>query len=245
MICSVDMEHEQALQNAQERIEHKQYCADIIRRLERTSGDECLLQRYTEVSREWLDSTAIKALVIGGNVTDWAVYDKKNLHELRKVVQGAMLPILGLCGGLQFIAMTHGVHLGPIRRLNEGEKDTREDYGPGYFKEWDFTRVKVLKSHSLFNGLEDPTFLEAHYLELKEIPKSFELLASTDDCRIQVIKQIGKLVYGTQFHPEAYIATPPNQHNWLVDLVYPEGYTKRHSDGHKLLINFFQLASIL
>lgn len=240
----MDMEHGQALQNAQERLEHKEYCAHVAKRLEKTSKDECVVRGYTDITREWLDSKAIRALIISGNRTDWASYDQENLRKLGQIIRFTRLPILGICGGLQFIAMTYGAHLGPIRRLKEGEKDPRGDFAPGYFKEWDFTQVEVLKSDPLFDGLEDPTFLEAHYWELKEIPKGFQLLASTDDCRIQAIKRIGKLIYGTQFHPEAYIAKRADSHNRLINRVYPEGYSKRQSDGRKLLVNFFRLAGI-
>lgn len=244
MICYVDLEHEQAHQNVQERIEHERRCAGIALRLKRASGDQCLIKHYADFSRQWLDSMAIKALVLGFSVTDWENYDQENLRELRQTVLAAQLPILGLCGGLQFIALAHGARLDPIRRLNEGEKDPSENYATGYFKEWGFTQVEIIKPDPLFDGLEDPSFLEVHYLELKEIPKGFELLASTNACRIQTIKQTGELVYGLQFHPEAYTAQQANHQNWLVNMVYPDGYSEQHSDGRKLLSNFFQLAGI-
>jgi len=36
------------------------------------------------------------------------------------------------------------------------------------------------------------------------LPPGFTLLASNDVCRIQAIKHESRLVYGVQFHPEAY-----------------------------------------
>jgi anthranilate/para-aminobenzoate synthase component II len=187
---------------------------------------------------------AIRALILGFSVTDWENYDQEDLRELRQTVLAAQLPILGLCGGIQFIGLIHGVCLGPIRRLNKDEKDPSENYATGYFKEWGFTQLEIIKPDPLFDGLQNPSFLEVHYLELKEIPKGFELLASTNACRIQAIKQTGKLVYGLQFHPEAYMAEGANHQNWLVNLVYPDGYSEQHSDGRRLLINFFRLAGI-
>jgi GMP synthase-like glutamine amidotransferase len=47
-------------------------------------------------------------------------------------------------------------------------------------------------------------------------------LASSAECRVQVIKDRKRLVYGVQFHPENYDA--------------------EHSDGRILLENFFRLA---
>ncbi|MCK4471510.1 MAG: hypothetical protein KAW49_06945, partial [Anaerolineae bacterium] len=72
MICYVDIEHEKALQSAEKRMAHQDQCADVKRRLEETSGDDCIVQRYRHVTREWLSELEIRALVISGNVTDWA-----------------------------------------------------------------------------------------------------------------------------------------------------------------------------
>ena len=246
MICYVDIEHEKALQSAEKRVIHQAHCTDVKLRLEETSGDVCLVQHYKRVTRQWLSELEIRALIISGNSTDWAEYDEIDLLEMYRIIRGAELPILGICGGCQLIAMAHGAPLGPIRRLEEGEKDPCKDFAPGYFKGWGFVPVRVLKSDPLLDGLgEEPVFLAAHYWEIKEIPPGFELLASSDICRIQAIKRVGKLVYGTQFHPEAYTEGQGDSHSWLVNLVYPEGHTEERADGRKLLVNFFQAAGIL
>jgi len=245
MICYVDMEHEKALQSAEEKAAHQARCADVKRRLEETSGDVCVVQRYRHVTRQWLSESGIRALIISGNVTDWAEYDEAALAEMYHIIRSAELPILGICGGCQLIAMAHGVSLGPMRRLEEGEEDPYEDFAPGYFKEWGFVPMRVLKSDPLFDGLEEePVFLAAHYWEVKEIPPGFELMASSDTCRIQAIRRVGKLVYGTQFHPEAYTAGQAGRRSWLVNLVYPEGYAEEQADGRRLLVNFFRAAGI-
>lgn len=245
MICYVDMEHARALRSAGEKEEHRRHCADVARRLEETSGDKCVVRRYGDLTQDWLNEMAIGALVLSGNVTDWDAYDEADLRELKAVVRGADLPILGLCGGLQFIAMVHHARMGPIRRLGETEHDPRPDYAPGYFKEWGFKPIQVLKPDPLFDGLrEEPVFLEAHYWEVKEVPEGFDLLASTDVSVVQAIGQVEAPVYGVQFHPEAYVARPIDHESWLIDLVYPEGYAGRQLDGRRLLINFFRLAGI-
>ena len=269
VICYVDMEHESALRDPSKRSEHRAHCADVRQRLEGISGAECIVQRYSAVTREGLDEMGARALVLSGNVTDWEEYDEVDLREMYHIVREAPLPVLGICGGLQFIAMAHGAALGPMRRLATGEEDSNADYAPGYFKEWGFVPVTTLHPDPLFDGLESPTFLEAHYWEVKEVPTAFELLASTDVCRVQAIRRIGEPVYAIQFHPEAYILAPPARHrtqttadgrgqsprngdaqgveerrSWLVNLVYPEGYAERQPDGHRLLVNFFRIAGI-
>jgi GMP synthase-like glutamine amidotransferase len=239
------MEHQVALQSPEERAVHRSHCADVQRRLEETCGDVCVVQHYTQVTQRWLRASGVRALLLGGNVTDWAEYGEVDLLKMYRIIRSAEWPILGLCGGLQLIAMAHGAPLGPMRRLAEGEQDPNAGYGPGYFKEWGFVPVRVLKPDPLFEGLgEEPVFLAAHYWEVKETPPGFELLASSDVCRVQAIRQVGKSVYGTQFHPEAYVEGEHDRRGWLIDLVYPEGYLGEQTDGRRLLANFLKAAGI-
>ena len=246
MICYVDIEHENALRDVEKRAVRLAHCEGVKRRLEETSGHVCLVRRYERVTRGWLRGQGIRALLIGGNTTEWAEYGEADLLELSSIIRGAELPIIGFCGGCHLIAMAHGARLGPVRRLGTGEEDPCQDYAPGYFKEWGFLPVNILKSDSIFDGLgKQPRFLEAHYWEIKGIPPGFELLGSTDSCRIQVIRQVGRPVYGTQFRPKAYVEGQGGHYSWLIDLVYPEGYNEEQPDGRRLLTNFFRLAGIL
>ena len=246
MICYVDMEHELAMQDEAERAAHEAHCLDIRNRLERASGDVCVVQRYTCVTQAWVRSSRTRALIIGGNVTDWIEYDEADLLRLCEIIRSAELPIFGICGGCQLVGMAHDVPLGLIRRLEEGEHDPHEGLSPGYYKEWGFLPIHVVEPDPLFDGLgEGPVFLEAHYCEVKEVPTGFKLLASSDACRIQAIRRTDKLVCATQFHPEAYTGAGTRNHSWLVNLVYPEGYEgKEHPEGRSLLVNFFKLAGI-
>lgn len=226
MICYVDIEHEKVLQDPEKRPAHLTRCMDVKLRLEEISGEACLVQRYSRVTRQRLGEWGIRALIISGNATDWDEYGEADLVEVCRIIRVAELPIIGFCGGCQLIAMAHGAPLGPMRRLKEGESDPHPDFAPGYLKEWGFMPVRVLQSDPLFDGLgEEPMLWERHYWEVKEAPPGFEVLASTDACRIQAIRHAGKLVYGTQFHPERY--------------------TEEHAAGRKLLINFFKIAGIL
>lgn len=65
---------------------------------------------------------------------------------------------------------------------------------------------------------------EWHQCEIKALPSEFELLATNENCRIQAIRHRSQLLYGTQFHPEAY-AEP-------------------YLDGRALLRNLFRLAGL-
>jgi GMP synthase (glutamine-hydrolysing) len=176
---------------------------EVKLRLEEISDQACLLQRYPRVTRQRLKEWGIQALIISGCGADWSEYNETDLAEMYRIIRAADLPILGLCGGHQLIAMAYGTPLGTL-----------------------------LKADPIFEGLgEEPVFVEAHYWEVKEVPPGFELLASTDVCRIQAFRRTGALVYGTQFHPEYYYLSEEEE--------------TLHYDGRQFLANFFKLAGIL
>ena len=250
MICYVDMEHELAMQDRTEKATHEVHLQDVKERLEQASGDVCVVRHYPRVTPAWVGSSGTRALIIGGNVTDWVEYDEADLRRLCEIIRSAEVPILGICGGCQLIALAHGAahddSLGPMHRLEEGEPDLNAHYAPGYRKEWGFLPVTVIEPVPLFDGLgEEPVFLEARYWEVKGVPTGFRLLASSDACRVQAMRRIDRPVYATQFHPEAYTGAGARKHSWLVNLVYSEGYEgEEHPAGRSLLVNFFKLAGI-
>jgi GMP synthase-like glutamine amidotransferase len=220
MICFVSLEHESWLQNPENRTAHFSYCMDV--------------------------KLGIEALLISGNATGWPYYDRGHLAELFDIIRTAAWPILGLCGGHQLIAMAYGADVAPMRRLRPDEPEITTLSGPGFLKEWGFMRVHVTEPDPLFDELgPSPVFLEVHYCEVKELPPGFQILASSRDCPIQVMKQLDRPVYGTQFHPEAYTEGPHDWRSPLVNLVYPDGYPEARPDGRGLLANFFRIAGIL
>ena len=63
-----------------------------------------------------------------------------------------------------------------------------------------------------------------HAYEFTSLPKVFEILASSELCRVQAVKHKDKPIYGTQFHPEHF---------------NPE-----HPGGEILLKNFFTATGV-
>lgn len=246
MICFVDIEHEQVLQDPLRRNLHLAYCMDVKLKLEGISGSPCIVQRFGDVTRQGLKRLGIRAIVISGNATNWIEYPDDAWVDMYHIIREAEWPILGICGGHQLIAMAHGAPVGPIRALHPGEPDITSLSGPGYLKEWGFTSVSLVKADPVFDGLgQPPVFLEMHYWEVKQVPVGFEILASSDQCRVQVMKRSDRPVYGTQFHPEGYTDGPCDSRSILVNLVYPEGYGQQRSDGKVLLASFLRVAGNL
>lgn len=95
------------------------------------------------------------------------------------------LPVLGICFGHQIIGNLFGTEVFEEVEAEDG-----------------FHPITVVKSDPLLRGLE-PTFT-ARTLHRGSIavPFGFTLLASSAQCKNQVMKHDSKTMYGCQFHPE-------------------------------------------
>lgn len=198
----------------------KAHTVTMRERLKTLSGLDCLVVHRLEVTGEDLDRPQIKAILISGRSAIDAPSRDKLFFDL---IRHTKIPILGFCGGGQLIGTAYGTPLISLRRLNPGEPDPSPTYHPGVFKEKGFLKVQIVQADPLFAGLgPEPVFKESHAFQLSAVPPGFALLASSAECRVQAIKHRDRLVYGVQFHPEAYDAA--------------------HPDGRTLLENFFRLA---
>jgi len=191
-------------------------------RIEELSGLPCLLVNYMQITRRDLEKPNIRAIVF----TAWKPReDKFREQELAELIKLTTKPFIAFCGGHHFIYLTYNGKGGVMRKLKPGEKDANPKYYPGYYKEWDFTPVRVVKRDPLFDGLPDEIMVpQRHYAECKQLPAEFELLASSEECKVQVIRHRDRPLYGTQFHPEMY--------------------DDEHPHGKILLKNFFHIAGI-
>ena len=106
--------------------------------------------------------------------------------------------------------------------------------------------LQIIKQDPIFVGIQgSPTLMACHFQELDRVPMGFELLASTEECEVQVIKLSGKPVYGFQFHPEAYTEGHDDMRSVLVCEVYPKGHDQIQTDGRTIIENFFRIAGII
>jgi GMP synthase (glutamine-hydrolysing) len=203
---------------------------DLKRRFEKLSGEPCLILHNSQLSRSLMDELHPKALLLSGFGTSFHKFDVASFYPLEDVVKTTDVPIMAFCGSHQLLGMMFNLDLHsvgkledePMRKLRPGEPDLT-DYHPGYFKEYGFYPVRIVRDDPIFQGLPNPFIVrEAHYCEVKALPSHFTLLASTEECRIQAIKHESRVVYGTQFHPEAY--------------------TEHYPHGKMILENFFRIA---
>jgi GMP synthase (glutamine-hydrolysing) len=98
----------------------------------------------------------------------------------------ADFPIMGICVGMQFMA----IHFG-------GEA------GPADIPEFGKVELYIDEADALFKDLPKKFVAwESHNDEVKVLPKDFEVLAHSDNCKVQAYRHRRKPYFATQFHPE-------------------------------------------
>ena len=70
-------------------------------------GMPCHAVHYLDFSRGWLHEHDVQAFFISGNVTDWEDYDQREFEPVWDVIRSGELPVMGFCGGHQFIALAY------------------------------------------------------------------------------------------------------------------------------------------
>lgn len=200
--------------------------ARIAYRLEDLSGDHCMLVRYDRVTPELLERLDARAVFISGNGTDPSLYDPASLEPLASIVTDGDLPIFGFCGGFQFLADALGTEVAPIEvDAHSPLADRLRPFPDGRLGEIGYSPVELVADHSLLDGIEpSPVMRHAHYLEVKQPPAGFELLASTAITPVQMAVDDERRIVGTQFHPEYY--------------------TDEHPAGEQMIRNFLRWAEI-
>ena len=190
-------------------------------RAEELTGLPCLIVHYTQLAKADLSKPDVRAIMINNPVQLMPEY----AESLYAFIRQTDIPTIGFCGGHHQVYLAFGGVCENMRRLKPGEPDPNPSYYPGWFKEWGFTKVRIVKRDPLFNGLRDEfVVMEQHVAEASQLPSDFELLASTEACRVQAIKHKSRILYGTQFHPEAY--------------------DDEHLDGKTIWKNFFRIAGL-
>lgn len=97
------------------------------------------------------------------------------------------LPILGICYGMQLLALETGAKLVPL--------DHRE-YGPATLS------VEQPKSPLLHDVPATSRVWMSHGDSVVSLPEGFTELASTSRCKVAAMGDDARKIYGVQFHPE-------------------------------------------
>ena len=164
-----------------------QYTQLIARRI-RESGVYSEIYPCTVPIKEIEEKTP-KGIILSGS--PFSVYDTdappfpEDIIRLKQP-DGAQIPILGICYGLQAMGYAEGAKV---------EKAARQEYGRA--------SIIVDDASDLLHGVPSgSTVWMSHGDHLTSLPSDYEILARTDNAPIAAVRSATRSHYGVQFHPE-------------------------------------------
>ncbi|UYP47720.1 Carbamoyl-phosphate synthase small chain [Candidatus Lokiarchaeum ossiferum] len=112
--------------------------------------------------------------------------------SVTKILHDYSKPVFGICFGHQLIASLYGFVTGP---LNHPDDDIEDE------------KTLLLNLFSPYDLIKGDSILayETHHQEVKYVPEyenEFKIFASSEVCKIQLVKHKTRPLYGAQFHPE-------------------------------------------
>ena len=137
-------------------------------------------ESFDEVVKDDIDG-----LVLSGGAPRVGV--ESELGNCAEYLEKADFPVLGICAGHQFMAQFFGGKAEPSKVPEFGKIEL----------------TLLTENDVLFEGVPKKSIVwESHNDEVTRLPESFELLAESENCKIQAMKHKNRLFYGLQFHPE-------------------------------------------
>ncbi|MBU2591242.1 MAG: gamma-glutamyl-gamma-aminobutyrate hydrolase family protein [Nitrospinota bacterium] len=188
-------------------------------RIEKASGERCLVVPYQELTASLIEELKPRAVVMGGFGGYFESYKVKDFYPMNDLLHRADIPILAICGSHQILGYCFNKDIRrlkqlrdePIRRLGPGEEFPHvakgmADYDmSGFFVAEGFYPIERVMADPIFKGLSKRMMLKcSHYCEVKTLPAAFELIAQSGHSPIEAMRHKERPIYGLQFHPEYY-----------------------------------------
>lgn len=125
----------------------------------------------------------LNGIILSGGPS--SVYDK-DAPVISKDILELGIPVLGICYGWQLMAKLMGAEV----------QSTGKEYGP--------EQINIVKKLGIFGNLPTKQFrvYVSHGDTVMSLPEGFIKTASTQNVEFTAVQNIGKHMYGVQFHPE-------------------------------------------
>ena len=182
-------------------------CRNVYSVVQQLSGNpNGVVIHFSRLTPELVAETRPEFIILGPQGTPWCRYASNESVGLQNffwtvplLAEEMNIPILGICGGHQALALAFGGKVGPIRG---GEFDclpySRERQGG-------VIPLNVTSDDPIFQGIsEELKILQSHYDEVKVLPPGFRVLAADKVCPVQIMRHPTRPVYGIQGHPERF-----------------------------------------
>ncbi len=123
----------------------------------------------------------VKGLILSGSAA--SVKTNSILFDQTWLESGT--PVLGICYGHQLLAKIKGGQV----------KKEKSEYGS--------SQISIIHKNALFDGVTNNSIVwMSHGDTVMQLPKGYEILASSEYTPITAYKKIGSNLFGVQFHPE-------------------------------------------
>lgn len=156
------------------------------------------IEHFPVVTPEAVEAWSPSHIILSGQSHYWADYSAESLAGIFDVIRHSPLPILGICGGHQQIALAYGSKVDIMNRIAPGEGYE------GCVKERGFGDITNTGA-GLFAGLPETfSVWHSHYEEVKDLPAEFEITASSPTCANQAMQHRTRPLHSVQFHPELF-----------------------------------------
>lgn len=99
------------------------------------------------------------------------------------------IPVLGICYGMQTMAKQFGVNI------------TSKKHSEFGYAKLDI-KIKSRLFKDIFDDQDNLDVWMSHGDQLESLPKGFQIIASTNNCKIAAMESDDHLFFGVQFHPE-------------------------------------------
>jgi GMP synthase (glutamine-hydrolysing) len=187
-------------------------CRHVFSVVKQLSGSpDGVLVHFSKVTYEMVTKLNPEFIVLSPQGTPWCRYTgdtgvamQNFLWLLPMLAEEMDVPMLGICGGHQAIALAFGGKVGPIR----GGEDDCMPYSRA--RQGGIYTLTIQTGDPIFDGCNEKIrMLESHYDEVKVLPPGFLLLASEKVSPLQIMRHATKPIYGIQGHPEHFNAIRP------------------------------------
>ncbi|MCW8196573.1 glutamine-hydrolyzing GMP synthase [Proteobacteria bacterium 005FR1] len=167
--------------------------------------------RAFDMTDEEIEEFAPKGIILAGGPESVTAGESASPRAPKSVFTLGV-PVLGICYGMQTMAVQLGGHVQSSKHQEFGYAQVALEADSALFKD--------IKDHVGHDGKSYLDVWMSHGDKVTEIPEGFQLLASTPSCPIAAMSCEEKRFFGVQFHPEVTHTTQGKRiyEHFLVDL---------------------------
>lgn len=158
----------------------------LIARRVRELGVYCEIFPYY-AKKDLIINLKPKGIILSGGPE---TVTKKDTPKIQDYIFELSIPILGICYGMQALAMQLGGHVltSDKREFGDAKVYLNKDINSRLFE-------------YLYNRAPLDVWM-SHGDKVDAVPEGFNIIASSDNCNIAAMENVDKKYYGLQFHPE-------------------------------------------